>query len=152
MASLMLLTTLEGLNAIHHFVAVPFDINEDFCLFLLFRFFGGDFNFVMLLALKHFLVTWPAAKCCAKCMAAFFHFSFKASAGLSFLFAFYHFRFSDLQRIYQKKIPFLLFMSVKMKISGDWQPSTLIGIDFQSFAQLLLYVCVYMSLTINHVV
>ena len=67
-ACITLLTTLDGLNTIHHFVAVPFDINEDFCLFLLFRFFGGDFNFVMLLALKHFLVTWrAAAKCCAMC-------------------------------------------------------------------------------------
>ena len=48
------------------------------------------------------------ASCEMLCMARFFHFSFKGSAALYFVFAFYHFRFSDLQRICQKENTFLL--------------------------------------------
>ena len=105
-ACIALLTTLEGLNAIHHFIAVLFDINDDCCLFLLLRFFRRQFNFVTLLAFEAF--SCHLTSCEMLRMARFFHFSFKASATLDFLFAFYRFPLFSFAENLSKENTFLL--------------------------------------------
>ena len=65
-------------------------------------FLGGNFDFVRLLALKHFLVTWRAAKCCA------WQGSFTSASKQVQLYTFYHFMLFRFAENLSKENTFLL--------------------------------------------
>ena len=99
-------------------------------------FSGGDFNFVRLLALKHFLVTWRAAKCCA------WQGSFTSASKevqlyiLCLLFIIFAFQICR-ESVKRKYLSFGSWLAVKDENIGRLTTFQWIGKYFQSFVQFI---------------